>query len=103
MGKSSRSAGKNQAQQTLGFTAASETSKMATASSSFTLEMVVIEIEKSWKSMAAELTASLNVALATIQTVLEAITTTVTKHTYTLSVMETALSTHSDNITSLEQ
>lgn len=68
-----------------------------------TLEMLIIDLENSRKSTTTELTASLNAALAPINSALESITTTVAKHTSTILEMETALSTHSDNITSLEQ
>ena len=60
-------------------------------------------LSSSRKSMAAELNAPLNEALAPIKSSLELITTTVTKHTSAISAMETALSSRSDSITSLEQ
>ncbi|KAE8277142.1 hypothetical protein D5F01_LYC25047 [Larimichthys crocea] len=75
---------------------------MASESSSLTLETLIIELIKSRKSTTAELTAFLNTALAPINSALESITTTMAKHTSTSSEMETALSTHSDNIVSLE-
>ena len=93
---------KSQAQQqTLPFSGR-EASNMATGPSPLTLEMLIIELEKSRKSTTAELTVSLNVALAPINSALEPIAATVAKHTSTISEMEAALSTHSDYITSLE-
>ena len=76
---------------------------MAAEHSPLTLETFIIELEKSRKSTTAELTASLNAALAPINSTLESIVATVAKHTSSISEMETALSTHSDSITSLEQ
>lgn len=102
MKKSTRAAGKIQEQQ-LSFPSGKDDGKMATGPAPLTLETLVIELEKSRKSMAAELTASLSEALAPIHSSLESITTTVAKHTSTITGMETALSSHSDSITSLER
>lgn len=79
------------------------TNKMASEPSPLTLELLVIELEKSRKSMTAELTASLNAALAPIQSSLDSVVSTVAIHSSTISEMETALSSHSDAITGLEQ
>ncbi len=76
---------------------------MASGPSPLTLETLIIELKKSRKSTTAELTTSLNAALAPINSTLESITTTVAKHTSTISEMQKALSSHLDNITSLEQ
>ena len=63
MSKTTRAAGKNKTQQTsLQF--GDDASKMATGPAPLTLEALVIELEKSRKSMAAELNASMNEALA---------------------------------------
>lgn len=106
MSKSTRTGKKSQLQQT-SIAFGGESSKMVSAPSPLTLEMLITELEKSRKSMTRELTASLNAALAPIHSSLESTTTTTTttvaKHTSTISEMETALLTHLDNITSLEQ
>lgn len=89
-------------QQILPLAATGEASKMA-AARSLTLEMLLTELDKSRRSVIAELTASLKATLALIHSSLESIINTMAKHTSTISEMETALSTQSDNITSLEQ
>ncbi|KAI4785292.1 hypothetical protein KUCAC02_037854 [Chaenocephalus aceratus] len=68
-----------------------------------TLDMLVGELEKLRKDVTGELTASMNTALAPIQASLQKITDTVATHTATITGMETALSAHSDGITTLER
>lgn len=89
-------------QQTLPFSGRGA-NNMAPGPSPLTLEMLIVELEKSRKSTTAELTASLNAALAPINSALESITTTVAKHTSTITEMETALSAQSDSLANLEQ
>lgn len=64
--------------------------------------MLVGELEKLRKGVTDELTASLNTVLAPIQASLQKITDTVASHTATISGMETALTAHSDGITTLQ-
>jgi len=66
-----------------------------------TLEMLVGELDKLRKDVTGELTASMNAALAPLQASLQQITDTVASHTATMTAMETALSAHSDDITTL--
>ncbi|KAK1883170.1 Outer capsid protein VP4 [Dissostichus eleginoides] len=79
-------------------TSASEASEQP-----LTLVMLVGELEKLRKDVTGELTASMNTALAPIQASLQKITDTVATHTVTITGMETALSAHSDGITTLER
>lgn len=97
MSESTRAGGKSQAQQT-SLASGDEVSKMMAASSPLTLETLIIELEKF-----QEKTDCGTHRLSPIDSSLESVTTTVPKHTSTISEMEMALSTHSDNITSLEQ
>lgn len=67
-----------------------------------TVNTLVRELEKSRKSLAEELTKSLETSLAPIKASLEDIRSTVASHSSTISDMETALTDHSDRITELE-
>ncbi|KAK5853415.1 hypothetical protein PBY51_007201 [Eleginops maclovinus] len=77
-------------------TSASEASEQP-----LTLVMLVGELEKLRKDVTRELTV--NTAPAPIQASLQNITDTVATHTATITGMETALSAHSDGITTLER
>ena len=82
---------KSQAQQQTVPFSGREASNMASGPSPLTLEMLIIELEKSRKSTTVELTASLNAAIAPINSALESIAPTVAKHISTISEMEAAL------------
>lgn len=75
---------------------------MAPGPSPLTLETLIVELEKSRKSTTAALTASLNAALAPINSALESMTTTVAKHASTIMEMEMALLAQSDSVATLE-
>ena len=68
-----------------------------------TLDMLVGELEKLRKDVTGELTISMNAALAPIQASLQKLTDTVGKHSTVINEMETALTVHSDGITTLER
>ena len=67
-----------------------------------TLDMLIGELEKLRKDVTGELTTSLNTAMAPIQASLQKIADTVASHTATISAMETALSSHSDDLSTLQ-
>lgn len=109
MSKSHSSRSKNQPQLSQHFSpqekATSKTAPIATAAANaepLTLQILVGELEKLHKSVTTELTSSLNASLAPIQASLQTMTETVAAHTVTISAMETALTEHSDGISSLE-
>ena len=64
--------------------------------------MLVGELEKLRKDVTGELTSSLNTAMAPIQASLQKIADTVASHTATISAMETALTSQSDDLTTLQ-
>ncbi len=79
-----------------------EASDMAVAPVSLTVEVLVLEFEKSRRSLSDEFTALLNSSLSPLQTSLESIHSTLASHTTTISEMETALTDHCGRITALE-
>ncbi len=79
-----------------------EASDMVVAPVPLTLEVLVLELEKSRRSLSDEFTALLNSSLFSLQTTLDSIHSTLASHTTTISEMETALTDHSGRITALE-
>lgn len=67
-----------------------------------TLDMLIAEHEKLCKDVTGELTTSLNTAMASIQASLQKIADSVASHTATISAMETALTSHSNDLTTLQ-
>lgn len=64
--------------------------------------MLVGELEKLRRDVTGEITTSLNTAMGPIQASLQKIADTVASHTATVSAMETALTSHSDDLTNLQ-
>lgn len=103
MSKSRSGRGQNQQQLTEHFSSQDkDASKSVNEQQPLTLDMLVSELEKLRKDVTGELTASMNTALAPIQISLQKITDTVASHTATITEMETALTSHSDGISTLE-
>lgn len=109
MSKSHGGRSKNKPQLTQHFnspTASKEASGAASTTAGsrgqLTLEMLVGELEKLRKSVTGELTNSLHTALAPINASLQSITDTVAAHANTISEMETALTAHSDGLSTLD-
>ena len=106
MSKSHGSRGKSQQHLTQLFSLQDKDANKTTSETSeqpLTLAMLVGELEKLRRDVTGEIAASMNTALAPIQASLQKITDTVTTHTATITRMETALSAHSDGITTLER
>lgn len=65
--------------------------------------MLIGELEKLCEDVTGKLTTSLNTAMAAIQAPLQKIADTVASHTATISTMETALTSHSDDLATLQR
>ena len=64
--------------------------------------MLIGELKNRHKDVTGELTTSLNTAMAPIQASLQKVADTVASHTATISAMETTLTSHSDDLTTLQ-
>ena len=83
--------------------ASHDVERMAVGPSQLTLEMLVVELEKSRKSLTEEFSATLNTVLGPINSSLGSIASAVAAHTVSISEMETTLSSQSDDIVALQQ